>query len=82
MHCTVHYILYFIHTINFSIIYTKKYVADSRMNIGISLIYGNCFRIGIYLCINGYKFMHMHVFMHMHIFMHMHLFMLLYMKLV
>ena len=46
---------------------------------GISLIYGNGFRLGIYLCITGYKFMHMninkymHIFMHMHIFTHMHI---------
>ena len=59
-----------------------------RASRGISLIYGNCFRLGIYLCITRYKFMHMnifiymHIFMHMHIFTHMHIFMLLYMKLV
>ena len=42
---------------------------------GICLIYGNCIRIGIYLCFNRYKFMHVHIFMHMHIFMHIHIFM-------
>ena len=50
--------------------------------VGTSLIYGNCFLIGIYLCITSNKFTHMNMIIYMHKFMHMNIFMLFYRELV